>query len=172
MIDKEQFGKRISVLRKKIGLSQAELAEKFNVSPQAVSKWETGLTLPDIDILLEMSWFFDISINALLEDNNKFTNSNVVTRAKLPEQVNTILKSQNEKQLLASLVPYFNDQELIELARRIVNGSLRIHLDIEASDSKAEYEKKISIPVQSLSETCLRELSPATSQLELHCNTL
>lgn len=109
MIDKEQFGKRISVLRKKIGLSQAELAEKFNVSPQAVSKWETGLTLPDIDILLEMSWFFDISINALLEDNNKFTNSNVVTRAKLPEQVNTILKSQNEKQLLASLVPYFND---------------------------------------------------------------
>ncbi|MFY9594598.1 MAG: methyltransferase domain-containing protein [Caldicoprobacterales bacterium] len=164
MIDKEQFGKRISVLRKKIGLSQAELAEKFNVSPQAVSKWETGLTLPDIDILLEMSWFFDISINALLEDNNKFTNSNVVTRAKLPEQVNTILKSQNEKQLLASLVPYFNDQELIELARRIANGSLRIHLDIEASDSKAEYEKKISIPVQSLSETCLRELSPATSE--------
>lgn len=56
IIDKDQFGKRISVLRKKLGLSQAELAGKFNVSTQAVSKWEKGLAIPDVDILLEMSW--------------------------------------------------------------------------------------------------------------------
>lgn len=46
MIDKEQFGKRINLLRKKSGLSQAELAEKFNVSTQAVS-----MNNPYVDIV-------------------------------------------------------------------------------------------------------------------------
>lgn len=164
MNDKGQFGKRISVLRKKFGLSQAELAEKFNVSTQAVSKWETGLALPDVDILLEMSWLFEISINSLLEGGDKFTNSTVMTRAKLPEQAESILKSKNDKQLLSSVAPYFTESELIELAKRITNGSLKIKMKVEASDDKSEYEKIISIPIQSLSENCLRELAPVISE--------
>ena len=42
MLDREQIGLRISVLRKKMGLSQADLAEKLGISAQAVSKWESG----------------------------------------------------------------------------------------------------------------------------------
>lgn len=165
MIDKEQFGKRISILRKKLGLSQAELAEKFNVSTQAVSKWETGLAMPDVDILLEMSWVFEISINSLLEGGDKFTNSTVMTRAKLPEQVESILKSKKDKKLLSSVVPYFTESELMELTKRIANGSLKINMKVEGSDSKAEYEKIISIQMQSLSENCLRELAPVISEV-------
>ncbi len=44
MINKIHFGKRISVLRKRLGLSQAELAEMLGVTSQAVSKWETGVS--------------------------------------------------------------------------------------------------------------------------------
>jgi hypothetical protein len=66
------------------------------VSTQAVSKWECGLALPDVNILLELSWLFEISINSLLEGGDKFTNANVMIRSKLPENIESILKSKNE----------------------------------------------------------------------------
>ena len=55
MINKYEVGQRISGLRKNLGYSQAEFAERLNVSTQAVSKWETGASLPDVDILLNIS---------------------------------------------------------------------------------------------------------------------
>lgn len=70
MINKVHFGKRIASLRKKSGLSQAELADKLGVTSQAVSKWECGSALPDIDLLLELSGFYHVTINELLEDVN------------------------------------------------------------------------------------------------------
>lgn len=70
MIDKMHFGKRISLLRKMSGLSQAALAERLGVTSQAVSKWECGNAIPDIDILLELSHIYGISINEMLEDSN------------------------------------------------------------------------------------------------------
>ena len=53
-------------LRTKRGLSQEELAEKVFVSRQAVSRWETGETIPNIDTLKLISKLFDVSINTLL----------------------------------------------------------------------------------------------------------
>jgi len=70
MIDKVKVGKRIIALRKEHGFSQSEFAVQLNVTPQAVSKWETGLALPDIEILLIMSMLFKITINEILEGKN------------------------------------------------------------------------------------------------------
>ena len=53
-------------LRTKKGLSQEELAEKVFVTRQAVSRWETGETIPNIDVLKLLSKLFDVSINTLL----------------------------------------------------------------------------------------------------------
>ena len=53
-------------LRTKKGLSQEELAEKMFVTRQAVSRWENGETIPNIDTLKLLSKFFDVSINTLL----------------------------------------------------------------------------------------------------------
>ncbi len=53
-------------LRTKKGLSQEELAEKVFVTRQAVSRWETGETIPNIDTLKLLSKLFDVSINTLL----------------------------------------------------------------------------------------------------------
>lgn len=68
MVNKVHFGKRISVLRRKVGLSQTDLAEKLGVTSQAVSKWEYGNAIPDIDILLELSYLYKVTINEMLED--------------------------------------------------------------------------------------------------------
>lgn len=70
MINKVHFGKRIACLRKNLGLSQVELAETLGVTSQAVSKWECGNGLPDIDLLLELSRIYHISINEMLEDTD------------------------------------------------------------------------------------------------------
>ena len=53
-------------LRTKKGLSQEELAERIFVTRQAVSRWETGETIPNIDTLKLLSGLFDVSINTLL----------------------------------------------------------------------------------------------------------
>ena len=73
MINKEETGKRIAALRGKLGYSQAAFAEKLNVSPQAVSKWETGASLPDVDILLIISWMCRVTVNEILDAEEVFT---------------------------------------------------------------------------------------------------
>ena len=61
----------ISELRKEYGLSQDELAEKVYVTRQAVSRWETGETIPNIETLKLLSKLFDVSINTLLGSPRK-----------------------------------------------------------------------------------------------------
>ena len=56
----------ILTLRTKKGLSQDELAEKVYVTRQAISRWETGETVPNTETLKLLSSFFDVSINTLL----------------------------------------------------------------------------------------------------------
>ena len=60
-------------LRTKKGLSQEELAEKIFVTRQAVSRWETGETMPSIDALKLLSQLFDVSINTLLGSPRELT---------------------------------------------------------------------------------------------------
>ena len=58
-------------LRTKNGFSQDELAEKIHVTRQAVSRWENGETIPNIETLKLLSKLFDISINTLLGSPRK-----------------------------------------------------------------------------------------------------
>lgn len=68
MIDKRFFGRQILRLRRDRGLTQHQLSALLNVTPQAISKWETGGSLPDIEILLKLSHLSGISVNELLEE--------------------------------------------------------------------------------------------------------
>ena len=70
MINKAEVGNRICSLRKEKGFSQTAFAEKLGVSAQAVSKWETGQALPNIEILLTISAIAHVSINGILEGGN------------------------------------------------------------------------------------------------------
>ncbi len=63
------ISRQIQELRKSQGLSQEQLAEAVSVSRQAVSKWESGQSQPDLDKLLQLSRVFDLSVDALLSDN-------------------------------------------------------------------------------------------------------
>lgn len=62
----DSLGKRIASLRKSHGLTQEKLAEQLGVSPQAVSKWETDTSCPDITLLPRLAALFGVSTDALL----------------------------------------------------------------------------------------------------------
>ena len=64
------FGKQLKELRVEKGLSQRELGKVFNVCNQTISFWETGSREPDLDTLVEIAHYFDVSIDSLLDKNN------------------------------------------------------------------------------------------------------
>lgn len=69
MLDKEEFGKRIVFFRKEKGITQKELAEFLHISYQAVSKWESGKSLPTIEMLYEISNLLNVTVDMLLNEN-------------------------------------------------------------------------------------------------------
>lgn len=63
------LGKKLQILRKQRGFSQEDLASKVIVSRQAVSKWESDETTPDIGNLVQLAKIFDVSLDFLLNDD-------------------------------------------------------------------------------------------------------
>ena len=63
------ISKYLQLLRKKHNFTQDELAKRLDISRQAVSKWETGTAIPDLEVLLKISKLYGITINDILEPN-------------------------------------------------------------------------------------------------------
>ena len=100
-MNQEKIGKFISKCRKEKRLTQSKLGEKLGVSSKAVSKWETGRSMPDISIMHKLCNILDISLNDLfagekikeqdLEKASEKTIINILTLNKI---------QQNKKQIL------------------------------------------------------------------------
>lgn len=69
----ETFGQRFQRLRKNLGLTQDEVSNKVNVTPQAISKWENDISIPDVSLLIELADLFNISVDELLGRETKKT---------------------------------------------------------------------------------------------------
>ncbi len=92
-MDQIKIGRFIAECRKKSNLTQAQLAEKLNITDRAVSKWETGKTMPDSSIMLELCDILKITVNDLLSgevvtmDNyNKELENNLLEMVKQKEE--------------------------------------------------------------------------------------
>ena len=75
MIDTNNLGKKIADARRQMGLTQNALATRVGVTAQAVSKWETGRSCPDISILDEIADILGISLFELLGMDESARNS-------------------------------------------------------------------------------------------------
>lgn len=65
-MDMKLIGRFLSELRKSHGMTQEQLGERLGVTGKTISRWETGNYLPPVDMLLELSRMYDLSINELL----------------------------------------------------------------------------------------------------------
>lgn len=88
---KESFGQRFQRLRKAKGFTQEQIAERVNISYQAVSKWENDISSPDISILGELANILEVTVDELLGrvDPNKVT---LVEEPQRKELKNMLLK--------------------------------------------------------------------------------
>lgn len=99
-MDQIKIGKFIAERRKANNLTQAQLAEKLNITDRAVSKWETGRSLPDSSIMLELCRELGISVNDLLcgevvtmENYNEKSEKNLLEMKKQKEEADKKLLS-------------------------------------------------------------------------------
>lgn len=92
-MDLEKIGRFIAECRKEKGITQAQLAEKINITDKAVSKWETGKGLPDVSIMIELCNILGINVNELLsgerlseENYQEKANENIVNMIKVADK--------------------------------------------------------------------------------------
>ena len=96
-----KMGAYLKKLRNEKGLTQEELSEKFGVTRRSVSRWETGDNLPDIDVLIEMSDFYNVELKDLLQGGNKNMENKEKETAILVDDYN---KTNNNKSYKVVLV--------------------------------------------------------------------
>lgn len=96
------LGERIQLLRKAAGLSQEQLAEIVGVSRQAVSKWETDQSSPDIENILALSKAFAISTDELLGNAAALPEGDAGTPVSAKSHMDVILKLNAKKRLFTA----------------------------------------------------------------------
>lgn len=88
-MEQQKVGQLLKELRKEKGLTQAQLAEQFGVSDRSVSRWETGVTLPDLSVLVELADFYKIDLRELIDGERKTAEGN----ENVEEMKDTLLKA-------------------------------------------------------------------------------
>lgn len=126
MIDNRIVGARIARLRQNSGLTQQQLAAITGVSHQAVSKWESGAALPDIQTLLLLTRFFGVTVEQLLEggaDMHAATENTAMNDPAEPEKQVDLPNQKEENEMtiqqLMQMAPYMTKTAVSEIAMQI-----------------------------------------------------
>lgn len=130
---------KIAKLRKQLGWSQEELAEKLDVSRQSVSKWESANSIPDLNRIIMLADIFEVTTDFLLKDKNEnFEQSNQTTQESSLIRVNLeqatryvqsklAISSLNTKGVMlciCSVVPLFFFMAMAETNRLNITGDI------------------------------------------------
>ena len=101
-MDTEKIGQLIKQIRKNNHLTQKDLALKYNITYQAVSKWENGKNIPDISLLKQICDDFNIDINSFLNGDYVASNEKMVKQDN--ESKTKILNTKKKRVVLIILV--------------------------------------------------------------------
>lgn len=96
MLNSKSIGNKIAEARKKINLSQAELARQVSISPQAVGKWERGESMPDITTLNRLAEIFKVDLN-YFSDSFQAIEAATTTNEKFEQQTSAIATPKQKK---------------------------------------------------------------------------
>ena len=177
MIDNRLVGKKISALRQENGLTQQQLAAMMNVSHQAVSKWEGGQALPDIQTMLELTRFFGITIEQLIAQEETASGpkdapdiyeteaqKETYTAGSEPSDVQKEANHMSIQQLL-QMAPFMSKETVEEIALGIEEKFTAAQLARIAPFVCSEcLEKLIDIHKPELSWETLRRMAPFMSR--------
>ena len=125
---------KIIRLRKKNGWSQEELADKMNVSRQAVSKWESAQTIPDLEKILQLGTLFGVTTDYLLKDEiedeeltNDTTSDTTVKRISI-EEANEYIEQRKKSSWRLALATFLCILSPITIMVLSILSELPIHV--------------------------------------------
>lgn len=98
----ETFGMRLGRIRKENNYTQETIANKLNVTAQAVSKWENDITSPDIDTLIKLADIFNITIDELV---GRASNAIATTKKDINKMILKIIVDSNENDKIRVNLP-------------------------------------------------------------------
>ena len=144
------IGENIRKYRKEMGLTQEELAEAFGITVGAVSKWESGSTIPDIVTLVELADFFSISMDVLL--GYAMSSKSIED---IVEKLNMLVKENKHDDAISEA-----DKALVRYPGnfKVILHCAKTYHVVSAVNGKAEYVKKTI----ALYETALKYISQNT----------
>lgn len=87
-MDQQKIGLFLKELRKGKGITQEQLADKFSVSSRTVSRWENGINMPDLDILIDISDFYEVDLRDILNGEKKKQESQEDVNGSILQAVN------------------------------------------------------------------------------------
>ena len=128
MLDMVRVGEKISSLRRALGMSQETLAERLFVTRQALSKWENGLSVPGVDMLIEMSKIFRVSFEEILcldSEELKIDESDVF-RGHSRAYIVKMIAEGRLRVKLSEVLYQLSPMERLYILRSIREGELRI----------------------------------------------
>ena len=100
---KYRIGTNIANLRKRMGLTQAGLAEKLNYSDKAVSKWERGESVPDVVTLMALAQLFEVSVDDLVSDQDALPENAGPVQQAMGHMVEKAFKRKADKRIIVAL---------------------------------------------------------------------
>ena len=109
------IGENVARLRKEKGWTQTDIGKKLGVSNQTVSKWESGMTMPDVMLLPEIAKTFNVSIESLYSKDNdkKITDENADIADKNSDKRILVISVEDKNSVVKTRVPIRVIRELL-----------------------------------------------------------
>ena len=132
MLNLEKIGNKITKLRKGLNLTQSELADSLYVTPQAVSKWEKGKSVPSIEVLIELTKLFNISIDFILDDTEILEDDykSIFKYYSRAAALNKFINSQSPNEDVQKIFYLLESSERELIINMIISGNLNIDISI------------------------------------------
>ncbi len=157
-VNQQKIGEVLKQLRKDKGLTQEQLAEHFYVSSRTVSRWETGSSMPDVEMLIELADFYDVDVREIIDGERKIENMDNETKDTLKKVAEYATEECNKRR---------------ERLRAMMSGSVCLMLVgflLFRSESKGSLNGIISDEICNIIMWFLIGLSVASLALyALHC---
>ena len=106
-MEQQKIGSFLKELRKEQNLTQEQFAEQLGVSGRSVSRWETGINMPAISLLVEIAEFYDISISEIIDgerESEKMNEEVKETALKLSDYTETINKTIRKRLFFLTII--------------------------------------------------------------------
>lgn len=175
------FSEKLQILRKNNGLSQEQLAERCNVSRQAVSKWESGQGYPEMEKVLQLCDVLKVDLDYLMRDkasessNTARGQSNNIYKSFVGKWVKIFLNDKEFQGLYQVAITAVND-EYILFEKNLKKGVLKIS-DIksmsDADISKRKLDEMQAVTTMEITDDYnpYQELIGLNCQIRLKCNS-